>query len=1135
MEDGKFEGGIEEPSVMEDSPSEDYSVSVENISMPVYGALGDSVYLHFNTTFNSSVEVEWKQGVYRISKFKNDRMTFSNPYINRTEIFANGTLRLDRTQKNDSGNYSVDVFTTDGISIFKGSMQVYIQEAVSQPVVHSTCLSHGEVLLVCTVDKGDNVSFNWSLDGVPLNTSLAYFSDKDHIVILKKHVSGNLVCIATNQVSTNQSYSVIPNCSEAVSQPVVHSTCLSHGEVLLVCTVDKGDNVSFNWSLDGVPLNTSLAYFSDKDHIVILKKNVTGDLVCIAKNQINEHKSDSVKSNCSEAVSQPVVHSTCLSHGEVLLVCTVDKGDNVSFNWSLDGVPLNTSLAYFSDKDHIVILKKNVTGDLVCIAKNQINEHKSDSVKSNCSGSEPKINPTSTPNLETQFHCTLENGTVIKLSEGKEGETFHFLINKSMIITNYTHGIAFCSLQTCSSNCSGNLTTEPGDARNAEDADDQVYTQVVNKGGKKKSKCKPKEDVTAEHISVPVYGALGDSVYLHFNTTLNSSIHVEWKQGDNRIGVFKNNRPGFKDPYINRTEIFANGTLRLDRTQKNDSGDYSVEVFTTDGTNIFKRSMQVYIQVSVENISMPVYGALGDSVYLHFNTTFNSSVEVEWKQGVYRISKFKNDRMAFSNPYINRAEIFANGTLRLDRTQKNDSGDYSVKVFTTDGTNIFKRSMQVYIQEAVSKPVVHSTCLSHGEVLLVCTVDKGDNASFNWSLDGVLLNTSLAYFSDEEHVVILKKHVSGNLVCIATNQVSTNQSDSVIPNCSEAVSQPVVHSTCLSHGEVLLVCTVDKGDNASFNWSLDGVPLNTSLAYFSDKEHIIILKKNVTGDLVCIAKNQINEEKSDSVKSNCSVTAENISVPVYGALGDSVYLHLNTTLNSSVHVEWKQGDNRIGVFKNNRPGFKDPYINRTEIFANGTLRLDRTQKNDSGDYSVDVFNTDGTNIFKGSMQVYIQEAVSQPVVHSTCLSHGEVLLVCTVDKGDNALFNWSLDGVPLNPSLAYFSDEEYVVILKKHVSDDQLYTQVVKKGGKKKSKGKPKEDNDQLYTQVVKKGGKKKSKCKPKEDSELVYAQVVIKEDKKKPIHDESVDYDEDKEKDKNNQQQDDSVVYAAINKRRNI
>ncbi|XP_058852714.1 uncharacterized protein LOC131696760 [Acipenser ruthenus] len=162
------------------------------------------------------------------------------------------------------------------------------------------------------------------------------------------------------------------------------------------------------------------------------------------------------------------------------------------------------------------------------------------------------------PNLETQFHCTLENGTLIKLSGGKEGEAFQFLINKSMIIINYTNGTAFCSLQTCSSNCSGNLTTEPGDASNAEDADilkyvlggsallvivmlsftllcmcknkkrkenahsvitqnrsdeqhvslstmipetastaiqdDQVYTQVVNKGGKKKSKCKPKED-----------------------------------------------------------------------------------------------------------------------------------------------------------------------------------------------------------------------------------------------------------------------------------------------------------------------------------------------------------------------------------------------------------------------------------------------------------------------------------------------------------------------------------------------------------------------------------------------------------------------------------------------------------------
>ncbi|XP_058852592.1 uncharacterized protein LOC117431268 [Acipenser ruthenus] len=356
--------------------------------------------------------------------------------------------------------------------------------------------------------------------------------------------------------------------SEAVSKPVIHSTCLSHGKVLLVCTVDKGDNASFNWSLDGVLLNTSLAYFSDEEYVEILKKHVSGNLVCIATNQVTTNQSDSVISKCSEPVSKPVVHSSCLSHGEVLLVCTVDKGDNASFNWSLDGVPLNTSLAYFSDKEHIVILKKNVTGDLVCIAKNQINEQKSDSVKSNFSGSEPKINPTSTPNLATQFHCTLENGTVIELSDGKEGETFQFLINKSMIITNYTHGIAFCSLQTCSSNCSGNLTTEPGDASNAEDADilkyvlggsallvivmlsftllcmcknkkrkenvhlmitqnrsdeqhvslstmipetastaiqdDQVYTQVVNKGGKKKSKCKPKEDSELVYAQVVI-------------------------------------------------------------------------------------------------------------------------------------------------------------------------------------------------------------------------------------------------------------------------------------------------------------------------------------------------------------------------------------------------------------------------------------------------------------------------------------------------------------------------------------------------------------------------------------------------------------------------------------------------------
>ncbi|XP_058852708.1 carcinoembryonic antigen-related cell adhesion molecule 3-like isoform X2 [Acipenser ruthenus] len=704
-------------------------VTAENISVPVYGALGESVYLHFNTTLNSSAEVQWKRGVNRIAVFKNNRTAFDNPYKNRTEIFANGTLRLDRTQKNDSGDYSVEVFNTDGTNIFKGSMQVYIQ-------------------------------------------------------------------------------------------------------------------------------------------------------------------------------------------------------------------------------------------------------------------------------------------------------------------------------------------------------------------------------VTAENISVPVYGALGESVYLHLNTILNSSAEVQWKRGVNRIGVIKNSRTVFYDPYINRTGIFANGTLRLDRTQKNDSGDYSVDVFNTDGTNIFKGSMQFYIHVTAENISVPVYGALGESVYLHFNTTLNSSVEVQWNRRFNRIAVFKNNRTAFDNPYKNRTQIFANGTLRLDRTQKNDSGDYSVDVFNTDGTNIFKGSMQVYIQEAVSQPVVHSTCLSQGKVLLVCTVDKGDNVSFNWSLEGVPLNTSLAYFSDEEHVVILKKHVSGNLVCIATNQVSTNQSDSVISNCSEPVSKPVVHSSCLSHGEVLLVCTVDKGDNASFNWSLDGVPLNTSLAYFSDKEHIVILKKNVTGDLVCIAKNQINEEKSDSVKSNCSSSEPKMnptSTP-------NLETQFHCTLENGTLIKLSGG----------KEGEAFQFlINKSMIITNYTngfafCSLQTCSSNCSGNLTTepgDASNAEDADILK-----YVLGGSALLVI--VMLSFTLLCMCKNKKRKENAH-----SVITQNRS-----DEQ-------HVSLSTMIPETASTAIQ----------DDQVYTQVVKKGGKKKSKCKPKEDGELVYAQVVIKEGKKKPIHDESVVYDEVKGKDKNNQQQDDSVVYAAINKRRNI
>ncbi|XP_058852570.1 uncharacterized protein LOC117431095 isoform X2 [Acipenser ruthenus] len=119
----------------------------------------------------------------------------------------------------------------------------------------------------------------------------------------------------------------------------------------------------------------------------------------------------------------------------------------------------------------------------------------------------------------------------------------------------------------------------------------------------------------------------------------------------------------------------------------------------------------------------------------------------------------------------------------------------------------------------------------------------------------------------------------------------------------EAVSQPVIHSTCLSHGKMLLVCTVDKGDNASFNWSLDGVPLNTSLAYFSDKEHVVILKKHFSGNLICIVTNQVSEKHSDSVNLNCSGKDKAIQVRlVYGFLAFVILTIFPITLHCN---SWK--------------------------------------------------------------------------------------------------------------------------------------------------------------------------------------------------------------------------------------
>ncbi|KAJ8348144.1 hypothetical protein SKAU_G00267330 [Synaphobranchus kaupii] len=157
----------------------------------------------------------------------------------------------------------------------------------------------------------------------------------------------------------------------------------------------------------------------------------------------------------------------------------------------------------------------------------------------------------------------------------------------------------------------------------------------------------------------------------------------------------------------------------------------------------------------------------------------------------------------------------------------------------------------------------------------------------------------------------------------------------------------------------------------------------------------------------------------------------NRTVQCYGALGESVFLHLG--------VASKDAELRVNGKEKNILNYKSDKFTRykltnsSQFFINWTLRLDSVLKNDSEEYEVVVHSKEGILQFKSKIQLIIQAPLSEPVISQLCLPHGEVRVSCSSD-GDVTEYNWTLGHKPLDGGAAYLKDEKNTVILKKNVS-----------------------------------------------------------------------------------------------------
>ncbi|XP_073342578.1 uncharacterized protein [Pagrus major] len=100
------------------------------------------------------------------------------------------------------------------------------------------------------------------------------------------------------------------NIQAPVSSVLLVSECLSQGEMRVSCSSNGGDSPQYSWTLDGHTLTDAQLLSGNKDsNNIILRQDVSGQLVCSVSNHVSRVSKEETISTCG------FIFIDCISNG----------------------------------------------------------------------------------------------------------------------------------------------------------------------------------------------------------------------------------------------------------------------------------------------------------------------------------------------------------------------------------------------------------------------------------------------------------------------------------------------------------------------------------------------------------------------------------------------------------------------------------------------------------------------------------------------------------------------------------------------------------------------------------------------------------------------------------------------------
>ncbi|XP_047657161.1 uncharacterized protein LOC113659133 isoform X2 [Tachysurus fulvidraco] len=786
------------------------------------------------------------------------------------------------------------------------------------------------------------------------------------------------------------------NIEAQVSSVKVSYNCLFSGVMKVTCSAD-GDNLHFSWTSDF----KTLPQLENGTSTVTLEQHHQGNITCHVENHVSRHHDTAELHQCPGMLFQD--HDVCRFNQRNPCYVVVGQRLHLQMPWE-DGFDLKTTsliLTYrktqsypptprlprwqFVNDNKTMILTSAERSDSGTYTLNII-----DGDRRSKGSYTLQVNIEAQVSLVTVSYSCLSLGMRLNCSADGDNLSFSWTsdIDELPQLENGT------STVTMEQDHQGNITCHVENHVSYDHNTVELHQCT--------------DLLFQDHVACrftqrnPCYVAVGQRLQLQ----------MPWDDGfdlktDSLILRYRKTQSSPPTPRFPRWQfVNDNKTMILTSAERSDSGTYTLNIFDVDGRSKGSSTLQVNIEAQVSSVKVS-YSCLFSEVRKVTCSADGDDLHFSWTSDFNTLPQLENGTSTVTLEQDHQGNITCHVENNVSRVH------YTIELHQCPAQ--------------VSSVKVSYSCLFSEVRKVTCSAD-GDNLHFSWTSD---FNT-FPQLENGTSTVTLEQDRQGNITCHVENHISRDHDTAKLHQCPGSLFQD--HVVCRFNQ--IKPCYVAVGQRLHLQMPLeDGFDLKTTsliLRYrktqsspptprlprwqFVNDNKTMILTSAERSDSGTYTLNIIDVDGRSKGSYTLQVNIEgslfqdhvvctfNQIKPCYVAVGQRLHLQ----------IPWEDGfdlktTSLILRYRKTQRSPPTPHLPRWQfVNDNKTMILTSAERNDSGTYTLNIFDVDGRSKDSYTLQVNIEAQVSSVKVSYSCLSSGVMKVTCSAD-GDNLHFSWTSD------------------------------------------------------------------------------------------------------------------------------